>query len=649
VKAKPLIVIALLGLACSVGWAGEDARVHIERLPVAGGGELLTVFADPVPESGTETAKPLPILSILRDTLGDPDSERLRKVWVLTYVRPSITQRAAAALPFFYMRVGARNVPENHPPGAILDLSAPQRQTLSGLVGAAVQSELLDPAGVYWRAPTRGYRGNAAEYRNMHIGDALEVLSRIDTDEEAALTPSEWDEITARLTLSRQLLGGFVRESHLARVSEHRAEQLQVNRGRNWEVLRQRAEADGLYFQPLAFGDRTPGYALLWISRADFERDQVHSFDGELLSISNPWTNANIRNWRGYEQTWYFDRSGNCVNALTEGGHHEQMIPLALYGLDYSPAPVLLVDFDNSWKPKRREMIRRAADYTATGVLGWTGVGHWSYMLAHASWNWLRNRHGDMANRTARLSAYAELGHLLAIDETLDPRLRQEIAKRLDHLALNPFEYASNQEVEIARKQYDALVAWARDPRGLPATLARDRGSEAVPLMHGPSTRVFFDLATVSTLGIYHHRQQVTDGTLALVERKRRIEADQRFLTKVVNSGPQIDVAWNMEEVAARVADLNQLRPVGRELEPKTSALIARVFNQTSDDSTRRLCLAFLSRMNSGDSRRELERISANTAVPSTLRGISEAYLDGLPTSNSEFVETGTAGSGAGK
>ena len=85
--------------------------LRLERVEVPGGAELITVSAklaglDPKEES-TEKDNWVPLVSILRDTLGDnnPENNRLRYVWPLTYTRPTTKQRLAAAIPFFYTRV----------------------------------------------------------------------------------------------------------------------------------------------------------------------------------------------------------------------------------------------------------------------------------------------------------------------------------------------------------------------------------------------------------------------------------------------------------------------------------------------------------------------------------------------------------------
>src|SRR2546423_9603366 len=64
--------------------ARSQAQFRVERLPLIGGSELLTIFGrlDGV-RSGPNPAPEIPLLSILRDTLGDdsPENDRLRYVW----------------------------------------------------------------------------------------------------------------------------------------------------------------------------------------------------------------------------------------------------------------------------------------------------------------------------------------------------------------------------------------------------------------------------------------------------------------------------------------------------------------------------------------------------------------------------------------
>src|SRR5579862_6393673 len=74
---KLLPALALMLLAAPVVRPQSKPEFRIEQFPVAGGAELLTVLGT-IPGQSTE----VPILSVLRDTLGDqdPENDRLRYV-----------------------------------------------------------------------------------------------------------------------------------------------------------------------------------------------------------------------------------------------------------------------------------------------------------------------------------------------------------------------------------------------------------------------------------------------------------------------------------------------------------------------------------------------------------------------------------------
>ena len=72
----------------------------IEKIPVAGGAELITVFGKFAGDAPAAEER-VPLLSVLRDTLGDGirENDRLRYVWVFTYARPDLKKQAASAVP----------------------------------------------------------------------------------------------------------------------------------------------------------------------------------------------------------------------------------------------------------------------------------------------------------------------------------------------------------------------------------------------------------------------------------------------------------------------------------------------------------------------------------------------------------------------
>src|SRR3954471_10394509 len=98
---------------------------------VADNAELLTLFVTrSVRSAGSVAGATIPVLAVLRDSLGDPDhrTDRIRYVWLLSSVRPSFQQQLLSALPFFHWHVGARKSQGKHLPKPLLDLRHPTYQ-----------------------------------------------------------------------------------------------------------------------------------------------------------------------------------------------------------------------------------------------------------------------------------------------------------------------------------------------------------------------------------------------------------------------------------------------------------------------------------------------------------------------------------------
>ena len=108
-----LLTIGVL-ILCSCGTLASDldnsasqtacSLFDTERINIPGGIELVTFLARSAqPSQGSTHDHSIPLLTILRDTLGDsdPTNDRLRYAWMLTFTDPTLTQKVAAAVPFF--------------------------------------------------------------------------------------------------------------------------------------------------------------------------------------------------------------------------------------------------------------------------------------------------------------------------------------------------------------------------------------------------------------------------------------------------------------------------------------------------------------------------------------------------------------------
>jgi hypothetical protein len=348
------------------------------------------------------------------------------------------------------------------------------------------------------------------------------VISQLETLPEAQelLTESEFLEIEARLALAGQMLGGLASAENLPKAYLAQRSRSHEARGHNWELLRQRAEANGLYFEPLGLGDSRT-HALLWIARDDVEGGR--SFDGKFLDISNPYGDGRVRDWKGVTVTRYYDAAGREVAADTPGAVARELIPLALYGLDYPKVPLLLIDFRNTYAPKRREMLARASADAIMGLLGYSRWGNWPYLAGSMAFEFTRTRHGAAMNGQLRLKSYAEVRRLLALDPALTPELRADVQKRLERLGVNPLEESVREQMNTGRQQYAALIEYAKEARGLEAKLEADRRGELTGYEHGAAARVGLKTVSVLSLGLFRHHETYLDSdTILALDQYRR-------------------------------------------------------------------------------------------------------------------------------
>jgi hypothetical protein len=551
--------------------------------------------------------------------------------------------------------VGNQSRASNDPPKPILDLTNTSRRTWNQFFWTGMQRVFLDSYGIPIKASTRTYRRNASDYRSGHVMQALSILDtyeklrqrRGDESELLALTtrppiessgtnsivtdtstpmlyelapaftPGEMLELRARLILSNSTFGGLLGPDKFAGTVIKRTMTSVDNAGHSWEMLRQRAEAEGLYFEPLTMPDGRATHAILWIAKSDLQAQPNREFHDRFLNIANPWKDKRLRNWDGYSRTSYLDLDSRTTTANDHNGRPVEMIPLALYGLDHPKVPALLIDFRDSLNPKKREMSRRVLNDLTKNVFSLSNFGNLPYFAGKSFFDFVTGRRGMDLNQPTRLRSYSELKLLLSFNSTLDAKLRDEIERRIQNVSLNPLNNNNEHEVQLARQQYDALIDFARRPDGLSAKIERDRRAEMVPLEHGRPARTFFGLANILTFGRYVHREKPTPELSARLENARRVERHRQFLAEVAKSSPQTEVAWDIEMVKR---SLQFLADQGSKANGSAAKAAAAIFQKTNDPDARRLCLDALSKINNKTARAELLRAYRQEASESDLR-----------------------------
>jgi hypothetical protein len=604
--------------------ASSDFR--IEKVRVDGGADLLTIIAR-LKTNGGEAE--LPLVSILRDTLGDnnPENDHLRYVWMLTYTRPSHAQKVAAFVPFLYGRTTNKTDVGTDPPPPVIDLKAADRGPWSRIFGIVFKKILVNEFGIGMKSSILQYSQNKADYRRSAIASALAVLSLYQSqagNAERLLSDEELKDAQARLLLTQKLLGWHMKSENLNRVFDKELTKTRDVRNQNWELLRQYAEAQGLYFDPLEMPDGSARHALLWIDAADLARNKDHTFESRFLNIKNPWSDKELANWKGYSQVRWFDEENRQVAPDTPGAKSKTLIPLALYGLDFPKIPALLVDFRDYGNVKRREMSKRIVHDVTSNVLSIGQYSYLPYFLGHVTYNYITGKRGMDINQDSRLRSYSQLKLLLALDTGMDARLRDEIAERIEHATLNPLENDLDAEAKLARDQYENLVAYARRPDGLPAQLDKDRREEMVKLVHSDKERLLYGAAHFFSFGTYTKREKATPELMARLDDRRQLEYHERYLREVAFSSAKPEVDSDVEALRRSLQFVSEHGGAAKE---KTTRALAAIFKVTADEEMRRLCVTGLYRINNSAAKKQLLAIYSSSKTREDYRSLCAHYL----------------------
>jgi hypothetical protein len=512
----------------------SPGALRAETVDIMTGGQLVIFFEKLAADGQNPGTSELPLLAVLRDTMGDNDAEnnRLRQVWVFTYASPSPAQRIAAGVPFFYHRSGLDGGSSTRPPRPVLDMARPAHGLWPGIAFSVAQSQVFDPIGSLSRLTTRSYGGNLGEYRRTHVAEVLDILSRNPGDIMGALTPAELESLVGRLDLSSKLLGELASDDSLPSVYSSALEKRTENRGHNWELLRQTAEQNGLYFESLPLDAAPDSFGVVWVAQKAAEGDGHQAFDGQFLHIANPFHDKRIRSWNGYSQVWTLDRYGVRLPDGTDGGVPMKMVPLAVYALDYPGVPLLLIDFRDASHPQRSEIGLRAANDITTSVLGLTAFGNIGYFAAKTGLLFVHKRHGATTDRLARRNAFVALRHSLATGDSLDQALRADLESRIEKLDVDPVEQSWPQEVRAAWRQYDALMKFAADPSGLAKTIERDRVGEYRAATESPLKRM--------VAAVFHPHAGISPEQLTELSERRRLAWSKRQRTDLPDAGASV-------------------------------------------------------------------------------------------------------------
>lgn len=545
----------------------NQTRYYWRVETVAGSAQMLTLFCGACGAGVSTNLSPdIPLVALLRDTLGsyDPESSRLTSVWLLDYAHPGMAKRILSAVPFFYWHGGdGSKSPAAQYPKPLFDLTAPQHPVLTSVGRDLLQWTALDPRMMPVRATSRAYRSNALDDERLHVETAISYLRAAPTASDgSAITETERNTVIARLELRKKLLGGLVSSNRVKKLGEESGFESERIRSRNWELLRQMAEKTGLVFEPLTLSENTQEYAMLW-----FPSSRMAPRNGtdlkpiwKLLNIRDPWSDDRLRAGRGSLQYWRaFDSDGSLLPLGQSSTATELMSPLGVYSLTYPRVSLLLVDFRDQVHIRRHEMTQRSINEITAGVIGISHFTNWYYYAGADIYDFVAGRHGAALDQAERLDAYSRLRTDVTLDNEMDDRLRKAIQGRLDNVSVNPLEAAPQREMHNAEIRYAGLQQEYGDEGEVAALIDHQHRAEISDFGKSTAHREWDLFFHVATFGIYRDRE--SQDTIAKLRTYRHVEAQLAFLDSLAATGTKPEVAWDPARIASSVNELATLMP----------------------------------------------------------------------------------------
>ncbi|MBV9155655.1 MAG: hypothetical protein JO097_05305 [Acidobacteriaceae bacterium] len=548
----------------------SQSLYYWKTTPAGPTAELLTLFCQSHPSGNdldnvNNSDNGVPLVAVLRDTLGDddPKNDRVTYVWLLTYERPTLPQRMLSAVPFFYWRVGqgSKSV-DSHDTAPLLDLTAPVHPVVSGIGRDLLQWTTLDPMITPIRATSRAYRTNELDQERLHLEEAIGYLREAPiSDDGPALTENQLNTILARLELRKKLMGGLVNERRAARLGEEADLEQERIRSRNWELLRQCAEKTDLLFEPIDVAGASGQYAVVWFPlKTSFESHGTSITPiWKLLNIRNPWTDDRLKEWSGRTYKREVDENGSLLPLGTPGARQLELVPLGVYSLNYPKQPLLLVDFRDKLHVREHEMTQRTINEITSGVIGISHFTNWYYYVAADLYDFVRARHGGAVDQAGRLDCYSQFRVALALDSRLDPQFRTEMQSRVESWAVNPLEAAPGREMQNAVLRYARLQTEIENDGSLIARIDKDRRAELAAF--GETKKAHFAQAVLhdGSFGLYTHRAKKDPANLATLDCYRRVQYHLQVIDSLVSAGTQPEVAYDSSRIQTSILELSGL------------------------------------------------------------------------------------------
>ena len=614
-------------------------RSHLwQTTPVANGAEILTLFvSQPSDENKNREAGTVPILAVLRDSLGDPEhrTDRLRYVWILSSSRPTFQQEALSAIPFFHWHVNGRKLQPEQVPRPVVDLGNPtqhfKRQFWSEVIEFSTSHLLASPL----RALPKPYLSNHSDHVRLKIIEAVSILQRAGVSEGEPLSRNELDMIIGRLILSKTVFGRLIPNAELPNVQRAADVRRETSRARNFELLRSSAERVGLYFEPINLGGESAtaadsDYGLLWFPlyhSYDISGTSLIDKTWHLLQISNPSNDRHLIEAETYRQVRSLDQYGRLLAAGEDGPATIELVPIAMYSLTYPRMPLLLIDFLHPTRIRHKELTQRLVREIGGAGLYASSFPGWAFSGALGLYQYIKRQQGSPTDEQARLDCYSKARMDLALSSSLDADFRSSAQARLNEISINPLDSAVDQELAAANISYSLLMQAAASPNQVPEKLDKDRRQELASFGASNATKLRTQFLRYVTLGLYTRRAQAAPNTIESVRQTRRVNDLLNVLNHVGSEKSRSELTFNTSKIVSTIQELSTLtRSSPPAIRHSFLTIADRLLSLSEDESIREQCIAVLAQDDKHN--HAVAKRSNRALVPAKTR-ISKATLIG--------------------
>jgi hypothetical protein len=262
-------------------------------------------------------------------------------------------------------------------------------------------------------------------------------------------------------------------------------------------------------------------------------------------------------------------------------------------------------------------VTQRSISELTSGVLGLSHFTNWYFYFASDFYDFVSGRHGKAMNEASRLDCFSDFRMELALDERIDPALKDEMERRLERLAVNPLGSAPKREIEDAFARYKLLQVEAENGRLL-GRIEQERRFELSSFGESEKAGAAKSMLHVATFGLY--RQQAVRDDIPAVDRDRRITDQLAFLDSLIQSDTPPEIRYDRRRIESSVRELSNLMPAvsSRSVRSRAEQILGRLRSRSNDAELQADCTAALAWINQSN---QLGNSSGTEGARSAHRG----------------------------